>query len=255
MRRRAFIKNSAATVVSVPLAARASRKPATYEPVGGCGGAVVWKTMARANADIPQLDGHTDTIPDIVGRLGSPTGLAIFTEGNHFPVLLGGEIIEPFRVWAPAQPQYAGLELGNIVVVTLPQPMIVGMLLGGGIALGNLTLEVSRASGFYPDIVMGGAAPLTQLHTASIVESEARVFARNRGLSLMVAAGNPLAIQRFADLARPEIRIVLASASEPGARRQYMDAIEGLIGEEATRSILSREIGAFPGRLGIQHRN
>ena len=63
------------------------------------------------------------------------------------------------------------------MVVTLPQPIIVGMLLGGRISLGNLTIEVSRASGFYPDIVMGGAALLTQLHRASIVEAEALVFA------------------------------------------------------------------------------
>jgi hypothetical protein len=39
-------------------------------------------------------------VPDIVGRIGAPIGLAIFTEGNHFPVLLGGEIVEPFRTWA-----------------------------------------------------------------------------------------------------------------------------------------------------------
>jgi len=40
-------------------------------------------------------------------------------------------------------------------VVTLPQPMIIQMLLRGGLTLGNLTIEVSRVSGFYPDIVMG----------------------------------------------------------------------------------------------------
>ena len=211
--------------------------------------------MVPPHLGIPSLQGHTDTVPDIVGRLGLPIDLAIFTEGNHFPVLLGGDIIEPFRVLGAGQPQYAGLKLRNIVVVTLPQPMIVGMLLGGGIALGNLTLEVSRASGFYPDIVIGGAAPLTQLHAASIVGNEACVFARNRGLSLMVAASNPLAIEGLADLTWPGIRVVMASASEPGARRQYLDAIEGLIGGEAARSILSREVLTFPGRLGIQHRD
>jgi hypothetical protein len=79
--------------------------------------------------------------------------------GHHFPALLGGEIIEPFRLWAKSQTQYAPLGLDNIVIVTLPQPMIVGMLLEGGISFGNLSLAVSRASGFYPDLVMGGAAP------------------------------------------------------------------------------------------------
>jgi len=206
-------------------------------------------------ADTPALDGHTDTVPDIVGRLGAPIGLAIFTEGNHFPALLGGEIIEPFRAWARAQAQYAGLTLDNIVVVTLPQPMIVGMLLGGGITLGNLTIEVSRTSGFYPDIVMGGATPLTRLRKASLVETEARVFARNRGLSLLVAAGNPLHLQSLDDLAHPSLRIVMASESEPGARHQYISSLEALIGQEATKSILTHETVTFPGRLGIQHRD
>ena len=120
------------------------------------GTAVVCQKLAAAPADLPVLDGRTDTVPDIVGRLGAPIGLAIFTEGNHFPALLGGEIIEPFRAWAQAQVQYAELALDNIVVVTLPQPMIIQMLLRGGLTLGNLTIEVSRVSGFYPDIVIGG---------------------------------------------------------------------------------------------------
>ncbi len=211
--------------------------------------------MVPPHPGVPSLNGHTDTVPDIVGRLGTPIDLAIFTEGNHFPALLGGEIIEPFRTWAPAQAEYAALALDNIVVVTLPQPMIVGILLGGGISLGNLTLEVSRASGFYPDIVMGGAAPLAQLHRASIVGPAARVFAQNRGFSLVVAAGNPLAVRTLDDLAQPGMRVVLASESEPGARRQYISALDALVGEDAARSILARELVTFPGRLGIQHRD
>jgi len=213
------------------------------------------EAIVPAPADIPALDGHTDTVPDIVGRLGVLIDLAIFTEGNHFPALLGGDIIEPFRIWARAQPRYAGLALDNIVIVTLPQPMIVGMLLGHGITFGNMTLAVSRASGFYPDIVMGGAAPLVRLRQAAIVEGEARVFARNRGPSLLIAAGNPLAIRRLEDVEGMGVRVVLASENEPGARSQYISALDALLGKEATRAILAREISSFPGRLGIQHRD
>ena len=255
MRRRALLETAAAAAASDQLSAGASRTWAGDEQPRGAGGSVAWKTMVPAMPDFPTLDGHTDTVPDILGRLGAPVDLAIFTEGNHFPALLGGEVIDPFRAWVREQPKYAKLRLDNIVVVTLPQPMIVRMLLGGGISLGSLTLEVSRASGFYPDIVMAGAAPLAQLYKVSIVGGEARIFARNRGLSLVVEAGNPLAVAGLADLARSSIRVVMASASEPGARRQYIDAIEALTGEETTRSILSRETVSFPGRLGIQHRD
>jgi hypothetical protein len=225
------------------------------EPAGRCGDPVVWKPIVPVPADIPALNGYTDTVPDIVGRLGVPIDLAIFTEGNHFPVLLGGEIIEPFRDWARAQQRHAALVLDNIVIVTLPQPMIVGMLLGRGIAFGNMTLGVSRVSGFYPDIVMGGASPLARLRRAAIVDGEARVFARNRGLSLLVAAGNRLAIRRLRDIERIGIRVVLASENERDARSQYISALDTLLGNKATRAILARETTAFPGRLGIQHRD
>jgi hypothetical protein len=124
-------------------------------------------------------------------------------------------------------------------------------VLSGGVSLGNLTIEVSRASGFYPDTVMGGTAPLKQLRKASIVEAEARAFARNRGLSFLVAAGNPLGIQSLEDLTHPAIRVVMASESEPGARRQYISALEALIGQEAAKTILTHETVTFPGRLGI----
>jgi molybdate transport system substrate-binding protein len=246
MRRRDFIVSSMAAPTLATLAA-----PTAAE----CGADIVWKRLVPAPAGIPALDGHTDTVPDIVGRLGAPIGLAIFTEGNHFPALLGGDMIEPFRVWARNQAQYASLALDNIVIVTLPQPMIVAILLGGGITLGNLTLEVSRASGLYPDIVMGGATPLMQLRKAGIVAAEARVFARNRGMSLLVAARNPLGIRGLDDLTRPGIRVVMANESEPGARRQYISTLEALLGAAVTKSILARETVSFPGRLGIQHRD
>jgi hypothetical protein len=251
MHRRTFIKTVAATVMSTPAS------PGLCDNEAGKGGAaaLVWRPMIAPHGHIPALNGHTDTIPDIVGRLGSRIDLAIFSEGNHFPALLSGDIINPFRQWARADSDYSTLALDNIVIVTLPQPMIVGMLQGHGISFGNLTLDVSRANGFYPDIVMAGAAPLKELHKASIVDAEARVFAQNQGLALAVAAGNPLGIHYLDDLARGDIRIVLASESEPGARRQYISALEGLLGPPQTQAMLGHEIVSFPGRLGIQHRD
>jgi hypothetical protein len=56
-----------------------------------------------------QLNGHIDTIPDVVGRPGSRIDLAIFTEGNHVPALLSGGILDAFRSWAKSHPDYAAL--------------------------------------------------------------------------------------------------------------------------------------------------
>ena len=115
----------------------------------------MWPVVTKLQPGIRSFAGHTDTVPDIVGRIGTPPSLVIFTEGNHLMVLLSDDIVGAFPSWAKSQPQYADLDLDNIVVVTLPQPIVVQMIRTGGIALGNLTLDVSRKSGFYPDIVMG----------------------------------------------------------------------------------------------------
>ena len=65
------------------------------------------------------------------------------------------DIVGAFPSWVKSQPQYTDLDLTNIILVTLPQPILVQMIRNGGVTLGNLTLDVSRTSGFYPDIFMG----------------------------------------------------------------------------------------------------
>ena len=77
----------------------------------------------------------------MVGRIGAPPSLVIFTEGNHLMVLLSDDIIGAFPSWAKSQAQYADLNLDNIVVSTLPQPILVEAIRAGGIAVGNLMLN------------------------------------------------------------------------------------------------------------------
>jgi len=186
---------------------------------------LVWPVVTKLPPGIRSFAGHTDTVPDIVGRIGTPASLAIFTEGNHLMVLLGDDIVGAFPAWAKSQPQHADLDLDNIVVVTVPQPAVVQMLRTGGIALGNLVLEVSRKSGFYPDIVMAGPDPLREVRKLNAIEPQARFFSRNRGFALLVRKGNPLGIHNLVDVARSGARIALPEAPN------------------------------FPGRIGIVHRD
>src|SRR5437660_12550233 len=113
---------------------------------------LVWPMVAKRRPGICSFAGHTNTMLDVVGRIGTPPSLVIFTEGNHLMVLLSDDIVGAFPSWVKSQPGYADLDVDNIVVVTVPQPVVVQMIRAGGIALGNLTLDVSRKSGFYPDI-------------------------------------------------------------------------------------------------------
>jgi hypothetical protein len=195
-------------------------------------------------------------VPDVVGRIGAPPSLVIFTEGNHLMALLSDDIVGAFPSWAKSHPQYANLDLDNIVVVTVPQPVVVQMIRTGGIALGNLTLDVSRESGFYPDIVMGGPEPLRQLRKMGVIEPQARFFSKNRGLALLVRKGNPLGIHGLTDVVRAGARIALPDAvEESGSRARYRAAVDELIGTPAADAFFAAEVAHFPGRIGIVHRD
>jgi hypothetical protein len=214
---------------------------------------LVWPARVKLPSGIRLFAGHTDTVLDVVGRIGAPPSLVIFTEGNHLMVLLSDDIISAFPSWAKSQSQYADLNLDNIVVSTLPQPILVEAIRAGGIALGNLTLEVSRRSGFYPDIFMGYPEPLRQLHERGVVESQARFFCRNRGVTLLVRKGNPLGIRGLSDVLHAGTRIALPDAGD--VRAKCRAAADALLGKPAADALFAAEVRSFPGRLGIMHRD
>src|SRR5215471_20091286 len=202
IKRRAFLGG---TLSAVTLGTCEAQSPATTAPAAVIRPQpepLVWPVVAKLQPDIRSFAGHTDTVPDIVGRIGTPPSLVIFTEGNHLMVLLSDDIVGAFPAWAQAQPQYADLHLDNVVVVTLPQPLCIQMIRTGAIALGNLTLDVSRGGGFYPDIFMGYPEPLRQLRRLGVIEPQARFFCKNRGVALLVRKGNPLRIQGLVDVTR-----------------------------------------------------
>jgi hypothetical protein len=145
--------------------------------------------------------------------------------------------------------------LDNIVVVTVPQPVVVQMIREGGIALGNLILDVSRKSGFYPDIVMAGPEPLQEVRKLGVIEPQARFFSKNRGPALLVRKGNPLGIHGLTDILRTGARIALPNAAEQTTRARYRAAMEGLIGKSQTDAVFAAEVPDFPGRIGIVHRD
>src|SRR5262245_6959950 len=107
---------------------------------------LVWPVVTSVPPEARTFSGHTDTVPDIVGRFGSPASLVIFTEGNHLMVLHSDDILGAFPHWAKSQAQYADLPLDNVMLVTVPQPIVVQTVRAGAMALGNLVLDFSRTS-------------------------------------------------------------------------------------------------------------
>ena len=216
-------------------------------------GPLVWPTAAKLQPKIRSFEGHTDTVLDVIGRIGTPASLVIFTEGNHLMVLSSSDIVGAFLTWAKSHRQYADLDLTNIVLVTLPQPILLEMIRTGGVAFGNLTLDVSRSSGFYPDVFMGYPEPLRQLRRWGVIGPQARFFCKNRGVALLVRKGNPSGIHDLPDVVRAGIQIALPDAGD--VRAKCRAAADNLLGEAAANALFAAEVGSFPGRLGIMHRD
>jgi len=241
----------AATLPSTPRIAKAQHGAEAKVPLEP----LVWPVVTKIPQEVRTFAGHSNTVPDIVGRFGTLASLVIFTEGNHLMVLHSEEILAAFPTWAKSQSQYADLHLHNIILVTLPQPIVVQTITTGAIALGNLAIDFSRRSGYYPDIVMGGPAPLQALWKLGVIESEARTFSKNRGRALVVRKGNPLGINGLADVARTGARLAQADIVEAAARAGNIAAVEALVGKSMSDAIFARELKQFPGRLGITHRD
>src|SRR5262249_14946904 len=124
------------------------------------------------------------------------------------------------------------------------------------IALGNLVLEVSRKSGFYPDVVMAGPEPLRQGRKLGAVEAQARLFFRNRGFAVLVRKSQPPGNCGILCVARSGARIALPEAvSEPEARARYRAAVDDLMGKQAADDLFAAETPHFPSRIGIVHRD
>lgn len=198
------------------------------------------------------IAGHTNTVPDLVGPVDGSARLTIITEGNHFPVLLP-LVFEGFPAWNETQPG-CRIEANEILVITLPQAMVVRALREGSLQLGNLVLPF-ESDRVYPDIVMGGEEALRTLARAGIVEPQAFVIARHRGMGLLVRRDRADTLATLDRLIASDASVVLATPDEPGARRQYVDTLVALAGDRAADRLLTREVETFSGRLGIQHRD
>jgi hypothetical protein len=211
---------------------------------------VAWPSYGPVR-QLLRLEGLTDALPDFVGPIDGSAELTIFTEGNHFPVLLP-LVFDRFPAWCE-RTKACRVDPRRILVVTLPQAMIVDILTKGGVQLGNAVIPVGRAHGIFPNLIMGGEEALRQLADAGIAGRRATIFARHRGLGLLVR--KDLAVTDIKTFASGAQGVIMASESEAGARTQYRATLAALTDQQTITRLFADEIHDFPGRLGIQHRD
>src|SRR6516162_4767993 len=135
MIRRAFLGGTLSAVAFSTCKAQSATAAAQNAAVQAPPEPLVWPIVTKLQPGIRSFVGHPDTVLDVIGRIGEPPSLVIFTEGNHLMVLSSDDVVGAFPFWAKSQSQYGDLDLSNIILATLPQPILVQMIRTGGVAL------------------------------------------------------------------------------------------------------------------------
>ena len=169
---------------------------------------------APVDLTVPPMD-------DVVDLHGDPcvADLVLFMNGNQFMAM--DDVVAAFYAERP--------EVAHVFFETIPPGKLVEQTLNGRLRIGNLVLSVR------PDVVAAGPRALQPLVDRDLLE-EPREYTSN-DLAILVAADNPLGIQGWADLARPDVRVAMPNLQYEGVAELIADAVEKSCGSEVRRKV------------------
>src|SRR3954471_13629154 len=132
----------------------------------------------------------SNLVLDFHGSVQDPE-LVVFMAGNQYRVL--PELLGAFRAWLQSQERHRGVKAERVFYATTPPGRLIDAMDAGQIALGNLWLEV-RPGKLWPGVFMAGPRQQRRLVASRYVDGWS-VYTRNRGVVLLVRAGNPKSIR------------------------------------------------------------
>jgi len=190
----------------------------------------------------------SNVVLDFHGSVQDPD-LVIFMAGNQYPVL--PELIAAFRDWLGAQPSQRGVKAERIFYATTPPGRLIDAMESGQLLLGNFWLDV-RPDKLWPDVFMTGPRQQRRLQAGKYLDGWS-VYTRNRGMVLLVAAGNPKNIRGIQDLLRDDVRVALSSpVREPASFDSYASTLRAQGGAQFPERVLKKANTVSP--AAVHHR-
>jgi ABC-type molybdate transport system substrate-binding protein len=169
-----------------------------------------------------------DNMADFHGNLDDPA-LVLYASGNYFFALAG-----MVRAFGEAYPAYRG----RVFYETLPPGLLLKQLDGGGtITSGNLTFTVK------PDVMMAEQRASQAWVEDGRLAAPVVSFATN-DLTIMVPAGNPAHITGLADLARPDLALIMPNPAFEGVARQIRASLVKAGGEGLAQAVYDDKVKA-----------
>ncbi len=197
--------------------------------------------------EVPQPLSAADTyfeVPEanlLLDLHGSPDAadLILFMAGNQYMVL--PELVPAFLGANP--------DVRHVFYATTPPGVLIRAMDSKRLVLGNFWLDLHH---HWPDVFMTGPRQQRVLRERGYAKGY-YLYARNRGVGLLVRKGNPLGIVSVRDLARPEVRVVISSPErEPASYESYAAVIRIQGGPETLEAIFAKPSTLHPVR--VHHR-
>ena len=169
-----------------------------------------------------------DDMADFHGSLDDPA-LVLYASGNYFFAMAG--IV---RAFGEAYPSYRG----RIFYETLPPGLLLKQMEGGGtITSGNLTFIAK------PDVMMAEQRASEAWVKDGRLAGPVVSFATN-DLTIMVPAANPAHITSLADLARPDLALIMPNPEFEGVARQIRASLVKAGGEALAQAVYDTKVAA-----------
>ena len=224
-----------------------------YAGIGGADprGALPWPaelpSAPRPHASL-YVSEKSNIVLDFHGSVQDPD-LVIFMAGNQYRAL--PELIAEFRRWLPQQPKHRSVHAERVFYATTPPGRLIDAMDSGQLLLGNLSIDV-RPDKLWPDVFMTGPRQQRRLQAAKYIDSW-WVYTRNRGVVLLVAAGNPKKIRGIADLMRDDVRVAISSPKrEPASFESYSNTLRAQGGSQLPERLLAKDGTVSP--VAVHHR-
>ena len=169
-----------------------------------------------------------DSMADFHGSLNDPA-LVLYASGNYYFALTA-----MVRAFGEAYPAYRG----RVFYETLPPGLLLKQIEAGGtVTSGNLTFTVK------PDGLMAEQQASEALVHDGRLTAPVISFATN-DLTIMVPAGNPAHITGLADLARPDLAVIMPNPAFEGVARQIRASLVKAGGESLAQTAYDAKVAA-----------
>jgi ABC-type molybdate transport system substrate-binding protein len=189
-----------------------------------------------------------NVILDFHGSVQDPE-LVIFMAGNQYRAF--PELVRRFRDWLKGQPVYRDRPVERIFYATTPPGRLIDAMDSGQLALGNMWIDVKPGK-LWPDVFMTGPRQQRRLRASNYIDGWS-TYARNRGVVLLIHAGNPKHVQGIADLLRNDVRVAISSPNrEPASFESYSNTLRAQGGATLPETILRKVNTISP--LAVHHR-